>query len=58
LTLKVWGELSFEETAEVLKISPNTAASRVRYALEKLRRALGVEPTAADQERVTHAPNE
>ena len=35
--LKLWGELTFEEIATVLEISPNTAASRYRYALDKLR---------------------
>jgi RNA polymerase sigma-70 factor, ECF subfamily len=35
--LHVWGELTFSEIAGVLDISANTAASRYRYALEKLR---------------------
>lgn len=34
--LKVFQELTFEEIAQALDISPNTAASRYRYALEKL----------------------
>lgn len=38
--LRVWGGLTFAETAEVLDISPHTAASRYRYALEKLRAQL------------------
>lgn len=37
LSLKIDGELTFAEIARVLGISPNTAASRYRYALEKLR---------------------
>jgi RNA polymerase sigma-70 factor (ECF subfamily) len=37
LTLKIDGELTFEEVAAVIGISTNTAASRYRYALEKLR---------------------
>jgi RNA polymerase sigma-70 factor (ECF subfamily) len=32
-----WSGLTFEEAAEALGISSNTAASRYRYALEKLR---------------------
>jgi len=40
IALKVDGGLTFAEVAEVLNISPNTVASRYRYALEKLRRAL------------------
>jgi RNA polymerase sigma-70 factor, ECF subfamily len=35
--LKLWGELKFEEIAAALEIPPNTAASRYRYALDKLR---------------------
>ena len=37
ILLHVWGEMSFEETAAALGISPNTAASRYRYGLSKLR---------------------
>lgn len=40
ITLKIWGDLTFEEIAETLDIPMNTAASRYRYALEKLRRTL------------------
>jgi RNA polymerase sigma-70 factor (ECF subfamily) len=41
LALKIDGGLTFAEIAAVLGINPNTAASRYRYALEKLRAALG-----------------
>ena len=37
LALKIDGDLTFAEIAEVLGVSANTAASRYRYALEKLR---------------------
>ena len=37
IALKIDGELTFAEIAACLGISPNTAASRYRYALEKLR---------------------
>jgi RNA polymerase sigma-70 factor (ECF subfamily) len=40
VALKVDAGLTFAEIAGVLGISPNTAASRYRYALEKLRAAL------------------
>ena len=40
VTLKVWGGLTFAEIANSLAISPNTAASRYRYALEQLERKL------------------
>jgi RNA polymerase sigma-70 factor, ECF subfamily len=38
VTLKVWGELTFAQIAEVLGIPANTAASRYRYGLEELRK--------------------
>ena len=41
VTLKTWGELTFAEIAEALEIPANTAASRYRYGLEELRKALG-----------------
>ncbi|MGH7169869.1 MAG: RNA polymerase sigma factor [Gemmataceae bacterium] len=40
ITLKMDGGLTFAEIAIVLGISANTAASRYRYGLEKLRAAL------------------
>lgn len=36
VTMKIWGGLTFAQISEVLAISPNTAASRYRYALEQL----------------------
>lgn len=41
VVLKVHGRLTFAEIARLADISPNTAASRYRYAIEKLRRDLG-----------------
>jgi RNA polymerase sigma-70 factor (ECF subfamily) len=38
VALHVWGEMSFRTIAELLDISENTAQSRWRYALEKLRK--------------------
>jgi RNA polymerase sigma-70 factor, ECF subfamily len=40
VTLKIWGELTFAQIAEVLGIPANTAASRYRYGLEALRKSL------------------
>ena len=40
MILRAWGEMTFEEAAAVLDISPNTAASRYRYALTKLKETL------------------
>ena len=41
IILRIWGELTLDATAEVLGIPANTAASRYRYALAKLRQRLG-----------------
>ncbi len=38
--LKLWEGLTFESIAETLCLSPNTAASRYRYGLDKLRARL------------------
>jgi RNA polymerase sigma-70 factor (ECF subfamily) len=38
--LKLWEEMTFEAIADLLEISPNTAASRYRYGLDKLRERL------------------
>jgi RNA polymerase sigma factor (sigma-70 family) len=43
LVLKIWGGLSFPQIADALRISANTAASRYRYALIKLREQLAEE---------------
>lgn len=48
VVLHIWGELTFFQIAQVLAISPNTAASRYRYALARLRDAMSAreEPCA------------
>ena len=52
VVLHAWGELTFAQVAEVLGISPNTAASRYRYALSKLREVMGAkEACRADVRR-------
>jgi RNA polymerase sigma-70 factor (ECF subfamily) len=38
--LKTEAGLTFAEIAELLQLSPNTAASRYRYAIDRLRREL------------------
>lgn len=43
IALKIDGGLTFAEIAAVIGVSANTAASRYRYALEKLRAALAKE---------------
>ncbi len=52
VVLHIWGGLTFAEIGRVLGISQNTAASRYRYALERLRKVLGDEEDAAEQLRV------
>jgi DNA-directed RNA polymerase specialized sigma24 family protein len=40
IVLKIWHEYTFEEIGELLDVSPNTAAGRYRYGLEKMRARL------------------
>lgn len=40
IVLKIWHDRTFEEIGRLLEISPNTAAGRYRYGLQKLRWAL------------------
>jgi RNA polymerase sigma-70 factor (ECF subfamily) len=40
VVLRIWEEMTFLEIGSVLNQSPNTVASRYRYALEKLTRML------------------
>ena len=40
ILLKIWHEYTFEEIGELLEISPNTAAGRYRYGLQKIRSCL------------------
>jgi len=37
IVLKIWHEYTFEEIGELLAISPNTAAGRYRYGLQKMK---------------------
>ena len=48
IVLHVWGELTFSEIADLLGVSSNTAASRYRYALAKLRGSIAKENSCAD----------
>lgn len=43
VVLKIWGGLTFTQIGDVLSISANTAASRYRYALNKLGQTLSAE---------------
>ncbi|MBN2080965.1 sigma-70 family RNA polymerase sigma factor [bacterium] len=46
--LKVYQELTFEEIAEICECPLSTVLSRMRYAVDKLRRWLGVEDGQAE----------
>jgi RNA polymerase sigma-70 factor (ECF subfamily) len=49
IVLHVWGELTFSEIGDLLGVSSNTAASRYRYGLGKLRGSkLAKENSCAD----------
>ena len=49
--LKVYEGLTFQQIADLLAISLNTAASRYRYAAEKLRQSLGSESPRSESRR-------
>jgi RNA polymerase sigma-70 factor (ECF subfamily) len=40
IVLKIWHKYTFEEIGALLEISPNTAAGRYRYGLDKMRASL------------------
>jgi len=42
IVLKIWHRHTFEEIGEILEISPNTAAGRYRYGLQKLRASVAL----------------
>ncbi|MBU0477319.1 sigma-70 family RNA polymerase sigma factor [bacterium] len=42
ISMKIFQEMTFEEISRALKISQNTAASRYRYGIEKLKNKLRV----------------
>lgn len=48
LVLHLWGEMTFAEVAAVVGISANTAASRYRYAIAKLREQLAPAPEVSE----------
>ena len=43
VVLKTWQGLTFREIADLLAVSPNTAASRYRYALEHMKKSMAGE---------------
>lgn len=51
MTLKIDGELTFAQIAQVVGVSVSTAASRYRYALAKLRASLAGASTSLERRR-------
>lgn len=49
IVLKIWHEYTFEEIGELLDVSPNTAAGRYRYGMEKMRACLTGEVYERDE---------
>ena len=54
IVLKIWHEMTYEEIASTLDLSPNTVAGRYRYGMEKLKGIL----KGADYERLDRATAE
>jgi len=49
IVLKIWHRYTFEEIGELLDLSPNTAAGRYRYGLQKLKVRLEGEEYERDE---------
>ncbi|MFO1475883.1 MAG: sigma-70 family RNA polymerase sigma factor [Verrucomicrobiota bacterium] len=62
IVLKLWHRLTFEQIGDMLDISPNTAAGRYRYGLQKIRTRLKgpshepTEPVGSALARLAAAP--
>ena len=50
IVLKLWHDYTFEEIGALLGVSPNTAAGRYRYGLEKIRSCLRGEDYERDEQ--------
>jgi RNA polymerase sigma-70 factor (ECF subfamily) len=56
IVLKIWHRRTFEEIGEVLDISPNTAAGRYRYGLQKLKVRLEGDEYERERDEPTGEP--
>ncbi len=54
IVLKIWHQYTFEMIGELLEISPNTAAGRYRYGLQKMRACLNKENIEGQEHEHTH----
>lgn len=50
IVLKIWQACTFEEIGDLLDVSPNTAAGRYRYGMEKLRCCLREQDYERDEQ--------
>jgi RNA polymerase sigma-70 factor, ECF subfamily len=51
VVLHIWGDLTFSQIADLLSISSNTAASRYRYALGRLRDSMSAKENSCADSR-------
>jgi RNA polymerase sigma-70 factor, ECF subfamily len=56
IVLKIWHDCTFEEIGALLDISPNTAAGRYRYGLQKIK--LCLERTTYERDELAGSPIE
>ena len=56
IVLKIWQRRTFEEIGDLLEISPNTAAGRYRYGLQKLKVRLEGEDYERERDESTGKP--
>ena len=57
IVLKIWHRRTFEEVGELLNISPNTAAGRYRYGLQKMKLRLEGADYERERDESTGKPN-
>jgi len=56
IVLKIWHQFTFEEIGGLLGISPNTAAGRYRYGLQKIKRELKGAVYGRERNEITGEP--
>ena len=56
IVLKLWQQRTFEEIGELLDISPNTAAGRYRYGLQKIKLSLEGQDYERERDESTGKP--
>jgi RNA polymerase sigma-70 factor (ECF subfamily) len=56
IVLKIWHRFTFEEIGGLLGISPNTAAGRYRYGLQKIKRELTGAVYGRERNEITGEP--